>query len=172
MPYYLRIPNTIFALLLQTLQKTPIQGAWNTLHVFAVAAKWYDTGSINGATNDMQGTTARATESSSLQRQQHQQQNITHQWQNTPSGQYWVNRQPQPLILSRACGTMRIEEQAEALWDWAVQQVHLTDTEIQQLQRLKSNLPSKSVVDSNTTAVDATSTMMTTTSQTDHSKVD
>ena len=32
MPWYLRYPNQIFGLVLQTLQKTPTQGAWATVH--------------------------------------------------------------------------------------------------------------------------------------------
>jgi NAD(P)-dependent dehydrogenase (short-subunit alcohol dehydrogenase family) len=33
MPWYLYYPNNFFALLIQTLQKTPVQGAWNTLYL-------------------------------------------------------------------------------------------------------------------------------------------
>ena len=32
MPWYLRVPNTVFGLAVQCFQKTPAQGAWNTLH--------------------------------------------------------------------------------------------------------------------------------------------
>jgi retinol dehydrogenase-12 len=32
MPLYLRLPNQLFSLVLQTLQKTPEQGAWGTVH--------------------------------------------------------------------------------------------------------------------------------------------
>lgn len=32
MPWYLRYPNQMFGLVLQTLQKTPTQGAWGTVH--------------------------------------------------------------------------------------------------------------------------------------------
>lgn len=32
MPWYLRYPNQVFGLVLQTLQKTPAQGAWGTVH--------------------------------------------------------------------------------------------------------------------------------------------
>jgi len=33
MPWYLRYPNAMFAMVLSTLQKTPPQGAWNTTYV-------------------------------------------------------------------------------------------------------------------------------------------
>ena len=161
MPYYLRIPNSAFAIVLQTLQKTPIQGAWNTIHVFALAAKWYKA-------KDIVDTVTAPTESSSLQRKQ--QRTIRSQYepdiQNISSGQYWVNRQPQPISAHGHYAT-RIEEQAEAVWDWALQQVQLTDAEIQQLHSLKTKMPSTAVVDD-----DATNTSTTNASSDNHSKVD
>lgn len=38
MPRHLKIPNEVFARVLQTLQKTPAQGAWCTVHVATTAA--------------------------------------------------------------------------------------------------------------------------------------
>ena len=148
MPFYLRIPNSIFAIVLQTLQKTPIQGAWNTIHIFAIAAGLYNNPRSSG-TNDVDDTATVSTESSPLQRNHELsiQTQTVYDWQNVPNGQYWVNRQPEPIQSRRHYAT-RIEEQAEAVWDWAVQQVHLTDDELQQLQRLKAKLPSTAVSDS------------------------
>ena len=164
MPYYLRIPNEIFAILLQTLQKTPTQGAWNTIHVFTLAAKYYGTNKVtNGDNSD---------ESTPLQQQPQPQRSTQFNHKsvqdspNRPSGQYWVNRQPQSIPSRRHFAT-RIDEQAEALWDWAVTQVRFTKDEIQQLQQLKQSSISTVANDHDTNAL---TTSAVTTSQ--HSKVE
>jgi NAD(P)-dependent dehydrogenase (short-subunit alcohol dehydrogenase family) len=126
MPWYLRVPNTMFASILQTVQKTPTQGAWNTIHVLALASQWY-------STSRPPIVPSVATESTVLLTSQ-----PPHEWKN---GQYWVNRRPQTLVMghSRHCdgNDTKIEQQAVQIWEWAIQQVQLTNMEIQQLKKLQ-----------------------------------
>jgi NAD(P)-dependent dehydrogenase (short-subunit alcohol dehydrogenase family) len=68
MPWYLKVPNTVFAALLQTLQKTPSQGAWCTMQVLLQAL--HETSSMDTA------DTIR----------------------DQRDDYYWVNRRPQALL--------------------------------------------------------------------------
>jgi hypothetical protein len=94
MPWYLRIPNTLFATILATLQKTPAAGAWGTLHV----------------------TFPRGEEDGS---------------HHLPSGAYWVNRTPQPLIVQ---DDGVVQQQAIKVWNWCCEVV-LTKEERKTLEQ-------------------------------------
>jgi hypothetical protein len=107
MPWYLKLPNTVFGGVVATLQKTPDQGAWCTVHVVALAAT---ASSSSGTDNDDDD--------------KHRNTPI-----NRSGSYYWVNRQSQPLVVPLD----QARQQAAAVWEWAVQQVGLTATECEQL---------------------------------------
>jgi len=52
MPFYLKIPNQLFGFFIATLQKTPEQGAWNTVHVVQRCLNQDKSGSIERNTEN------------------------------------------------------------------------------------------------------------------------
>lgn len=70
MPWFMRVSNDVFGFLLSTLQKTPAQGAWNTVYLAT--------------------TTATTTAALSTGEEEEEEEAKT--------GLYWVNRKPQPLL--------------------------------------------------------------------------
>lgn len=123
MPWYLRIPNNVFAVVLQTLQKTPAQGAWCTVHVVAAAAM---------APHDCDD----ATDNNSQSQKQSQTVNGHHQQKDY----YWVNRRPQALIGGGGVDKGNtVQRQAATVWEWATQQVGLTPTELERLNENKAS---------------------------------
>jgi NAD(P)-dependent dehydrogenase (short-subunit alcohol dehydrogenase family) len=124
MPWYLR-PDAVSALILSTLQKTPTQGAWNTVHVWALACIWRQ------EKNSVSSSSAEET---------------LRQY----NGQYWVNRRRQALVQSPSCSDhIPLEQQAQILWKWAIEQVTLTNDEVEQMTRLQTNTVDNSTTTAN-----------------------
>ena len=102
MPWYLRYPNRWLGALVATLQKTPAQGAWCTLHVATAAREEL----LKEKEDDDDDSTSSSACSSSL---------------------YWVNQKPQALAQPLLDHWDLVEKEAAALWDWSAQMVGLND---------------------------------------------
>jgi hypothetical protein len=81
MPWYLKYPNLMFSSVIAAFQKTPSQGAWNTIHCCYAPTHCRDDGGLNSLRS---GSSQSQPVNASL------------------SGLYWVNRRPQSV---RSCVT-------------------------------------------------------------------
>lgn len=134
MPWYLRFPNTVFAVVLQTLQKTPTQGAWCTIHVlfsFLAAAEEALPSTIS---TDKRGSAEETLTSTTAQTQLVDTTGIPSLRRkiNNSETYYWVNRHPHTLTVD----LQTVRQQADLAWSWATTQVGLSLEESNHLQAL------------------------------------